>query len=72
MYTSVLAVVFGQALYYGDSRIGWYGAFLFVCFHVFVVLYEEPTLRRQFGSAYEAFSRTVPRWLPSTQHGGRP
>jgi protein-S-isoprenylcysteine O-methyltransferase Ste14 len=66
MYTSVLAVVLGQALYYGSSRIACYGVFLFACFHVFVVLYEEPTLRMQFGSEYEAFSRTVPRWLPRT------
>jgi protein-S-isoprenylcysteine O-methyltransferase Ste14 len=72
MYTSVLAVVFGQSLYYGSSRIAWYGAFLFVCVHCFVLLYEEPTLRRQFGPEYEAFHRTVPRWIPRIQQNGRP
>jgi protein-S-isoprenylcysteine O-methyltransferase Ste14 len=32
--------------------------------HVFVVLYEEPTLRRQFGESYEQYLREVPRWIP--------
>ena len=32
--------------------------------HLFVVVYEEPTLRRQFGQAYEEYTRRVNRWLP--------
>jgi protein-S-isoprenylcysteine O-methyltransferase Ste14 len=32
--------------------------------HTFVVLYEEPTLRRQFGDSYEEYRRNVPRWIP--------
>jgi protein-S-isoprenylcysteine O-methyltransferase Ste14 len=31
---------------------------------LFVVLYEEPTLRRKFGSQYEEYCRHVPRWIP--------
>jgi protein-S-isoprenylcysteine O-methyltransferase Ste14 len=31
---------------------------------LFVVLYEEPTLRRKFGAAYEEYCRNVHRWLP--------
>jgi len=31
---------------------------------LFVRLYEEPTLRRMFGSEYDEFCRHVPRWLP--------
>src|SRR5216110_1043554 len=33
--------------------------------HLFVVLYEEPTLRRTFGDEYEAYFRRVRRWWPS-------
>lgn len=29
---------------------------------VFVVLYEEPALRRAFGDEYETYSRQVGRW----------
>jgi len=32
--------------------------------HLFVIGYEEPTLRRMFGGEYEEFCRNVPRWLP--------
>jgi protein-S-isoprenylcysteine O-methyltransferase Ste14 len=31
---------------------------------LFVLLYEEPTLRRKFGPDYEEYCRNVPRWLP--------
>jgi len=31
---------------------------------LFVRLYEEPTLRRMFGTEYEEYCRNVPRWLP--------
>jgi protein-S-isoprenylcysteine O-methyltransferase Ste14 len=64
MYTSVLAVVFGQAVLYQSWRVARYGVFLFLAFHLFVLLYEEPTLRRKFNGEYEEFCRRVPRWLP--------
>ena len=31
---------------------------------LFVVFYEEPTLRRKFGTDYEEYCRNVPRWMP--------
>jgi protein-S-isoprenylcysteine O-methyltransferase Ste14 len=31
---------------------------------LFVLFYEEPTLRRKFGADYEDFCKHVPRWLP--------
>ena len=31
---------------------------------LFVRLYEEPTLRKLFGSDYDLYRRNVPRWLP--------
>ena len=30
----------------------------------FVIAYEEPTLRDQFGDDYVAYCREVPRWIP--------
>ena len=64
MYTSVLAVVFGQAVLYRDRALAIYGACLALGFHLFVLLYEEPTLRARFHGEYEEFCRRVPRWLP--------
>ena len=32
--------------------------------HLFVTLYEEPTLRWKFGADYDEYRRNVRRWLP--------
>jgi hypothetical protein len=34
-----------------------------LAFNLFVRFYEEPTLRRLFGEAYDEYCRQVPRWL---------
>ncbi|MGQ0685243.1 methyltransferase family protein [Bradyrhizobium sp.] len=64
IYIAVVAVIFGQALLFGDWRLLWYGALLWLFFHVFVVMYEEPTLKQTFGAEYESFRTNVPRWIP--------
>src|SRR5208283_5464092 len=32
--------------------------------HLFVILYEEPTLRKKFGAQYEEYRGNVRRWWP--------
>jgi len=64
IYIAVVAVIFGQALLFGDWRLLWYGALLWLFFHIFVVIYEEPTLKQTFDLEYEAFRANVPRWIP--------
>src|SRR6201996_7649685 len=32
--------------------------------HLFVMFYEEPTLRGKFGAEYEEYCRNVRRWIP--------
>ena len=56
MYTSVLAVVFGQALFYQSKRVAWYGAFLFVCMHLSLVFYEERDLRVRLTESTKNFA----------------
>ena len=55
-----LWVVFGRA---NVAAIATALAVVF-CTALFVILYEEPTLRRTFGAQYEEYCRNVPRWLP--------
>ncbi|HEY7457827.1 MAG TPA: isoprenylcysteine carboxylmethyltransferase family protein [Xanthobacteraceae bacterium] len=64
MYVAVVAVIFGQALLFGDLRLPIYGALFWLACHIFVVAYEEPTLARTFGAEYERFRANVPRWIP--------
>jgi protein-S-isoprenylcysteine O-methyltransferase Ste14 len=39
-----------------------YMAVVFVLFHLFVVLYEEPALESRFGQSYRNYHKAVPRW----------
>jgi protein-S-isoprenylcysteine O-methyltransferase Ste14 len=38
---------------------------------LFVLLYEEPTLRRKFGGDYDEYCRHVPRWIPRIHAWGK-
>jgi protein-S-isoprenylcysteine O-methyltransferase Ste14 len=64
MYLSVTAIVLGQALLAQSVELAIYWAIWFLAVNVFVVAYEEPTLRRMFGAAYDEYTRRVGRWLP--------
>jgi protein-S-isoprenylcysteine O-methyltransferase Ste14 len=64
MYVALVMVVTGQALFLGSLRLLEYGALVWLCTHLFVVLYEEPTLRGTFGDEYKTFCAHVPRWIP--------
>ena len=64
IYVAVVAIVLGQAALFGDGRLLWYGALLWLAFHIFVVAYEEPTLRQTYGAEYEDYRGHVPRWIP--------
>ena len=41
IYIALVSVTVGQALLFGDGRLLWYGAVVWLAFHLFVVLYEE-------------------------------
>ena len=40
--------------------------------HLFVLLYEEPTLRRKFGVEYDECRRNVRRWWPRVRAWNKP
>jgi protein-S-isoprenylcysteine O-methyltransferase Ste14 len=64
IYISALLVVLGQAWLFMSLPLLAYAGAMAVCCHLFVIGYEEPVLRRRFGSAYLEYQRAVPRWLP--------
>jgi len=64
MYLGVLAIIVGNGLILGSLAVFGYAALVALGFALFVLGYEEPTLRRQFGAEYEEFRRNVPRWIP--------
>ena len=64
MYVAVFSLIVGQALLFGNVALLEYGAAVAVGFHLFVIGYEEPTLRKTFGGEYADFCANVPRWIP--------
>jgi protein-S-isoprenylcysteine O-methyltransferase Ste14 len=72
MYIGVFGVILGEAATFRSSRLLAYAAFFCVTVELFVVFYEEPTLRRQFGESYEEYRRSAPRWIPKFKAGQKP
>ncbi|QVQ50318.1 isoprenylcysteine carboxylmethyltransferase family protein [Spiractinospora alimapuensis] len=64
MYVGIAAALVGQALLFGSAWLVLYAVGVHVMFVLWVRLYEEPTLVRQFGSDYETYRRNVPAWIP--------
>lgn len=64
MYLGAALALAGAALYYRSAALFGYAVIFLLATHVFVVLYEEPTLARLFGEPYLRYRSTVPRWLP--------
>lgn len=64
MYVGVITVLLGESLFFESWRLLRYAGYVFITVHLFVVLYEEPALRRKFGDSYEEYRRNVRRWLP--------
>ncbi|MGH8204669.1 MAG: methyltransferase family protein [Steroidobacteraceae bacterium] len=64
MYVGVVLAILGQALWFGSFTLLKYAALVWAGFFLFVLAYEEPALRRQFGAEYEDYRAQVPPWLP--------
>ena len=71
MYVANIMIILGEALVFQSWAVALYGACAAVAFHLFVVVYEEPTLTRVFGADYEAYRESVPRWIPRFRIGHR-
>jgi protein-S-isoprenylcysteine O-methyltransferase Ste14 len=64
MYIGVALVIAGQAWLFHSRHIAIYLACVLMIVHLFVLFYEEPTLRKQFGEEYDLYRARVPRWIP--------
>jgi protein-S-isoprenylcysteine O-methyltransferase Ste14 len=64
MYVGVVTAVLGQALLFRSNGVGIYAAILWGGFTAFIMMYEEPTLEKRYGSRYREFCKHVGRWMP--------
>jgi protein-S-isoprenylcysteine O-methyltransferase Ste14 len=64
MYLAVASAIFGRSMILGSLSLLAYGGLVWFITNLFVLGYEEPTLRKTYGAEYEAFYANVPRWIP--------
>ena len=64
MYVAVVVAILGQGLILGNVALLAYGGLVWLLFHLFVLVYEEPTLGTTFDAEYQSFCAEVPRWIP--------
>ena len=64
MYLCATLIILGEAAVFRSATLALYAGLVLLGFHLFVTLYEEPSLRRRFGPSYDDYRREVSRWLP--------
>ena len=63
MYVGVLTVLLGWVVLFQGVGLVVYALVVALCFHLFVVYYEEPHLQRLFGESYADYRGRVRRWF---------
>jgi len=64
IYVALVIILLGEALLFGDERVAEWAVLFWLFVFAAVVIYEEPTLREQFGEEYRTYCTNVPRWVP--------
>ncbi len=67
MYVGVLLILLGEAVLFESRVLFAYAGLVFLAFYLFVLVLEEPILKRKFGASYEQYYKLVPRWIPRTK-----
>ncbi|SRR6266550_919715 len=70
MYIGAGLALAGAALFYRSLGLLAYTGLFLLATHLFVIWYEEPTLRQTFSAEYEDYCRRVRRWLPRLPASG--
>ena len=52
MYVGVMMILIGEATFFQSNVLWVYLLFIFLAFNLFVLLFEEPRLRKDFGEDY--------------------
>jgi protein-S-isoprenylcysteine O-methyltransferase Ste14 len=63
MYIGVLLILTGEAIFFQSADLWIYTLFVFMAFNAFILLHEEPRLKKDFGEDYKNYCRKVRRWI---------
>jgi protein-S-isoprenylcysteine O-methyltransferase Ste14 len=62
MYVGITLIIFGWAMITGKPWNYVYAVMLPFIFHLRIILYEETEMERLYGTQWERYKRSVPRW----------
>jgi protein-S-isoprenylcysteine O-methyltransferase Ste14 len=63
MYIGVILMLIAEAILFRSVTLWIYSAIVFSAFNLFILLHEEPRMRRDFGDVYLDYCRKVRRWI---------
>lgn len=64
MYAGVITALLGETWLFSSRHMLIYVAVIWILLHLFVCLYEEPTLASRFPEDFARFRQNVRRWIP--------
>lgn len=63
MYIGMMLIIIDEVMYWRSWPVGIYAVVLFIGFNLFIILHEEPRLKREFPAEYEQYMSRVRRWI---------
>lgn len=63
MYVGVMLMLIGEAIFTQSTSLLVYSISVFTAFNLFIVFREEPRLKKDFGTSYHEYCKTVRRWI---------
>ncbi|HQQ97951.1 MAG TPA: isoprenylcysteine carboxylmethyltransferase family protein [Cyclobacteriaceae bacterium] len=63
MYVGVMLILIGESIITSSQTLFVYSAFILLLFHMYVIFFEEPRLRKDFGEDYTRYCEEVRRWF---------
>lgn len=63
MYVGVMLILFGEVIFFKSLSLLIYTLIVMAAFTLFIIYFEEPRLRKDFGEEYEAYAKRVRRWI---------
>ena len=63
IYIAHSLILLSYSLYFGHLLLYIYFSLAVLFYHLIVVLYEEPRLKKLFGKSYDNYKKKVSRWI---------
>lgn len=63
MYVGVTMILIGEAVFFQSVYLWIYLLLVYIAFNIFIMLNEEPRLKKDFGEEYNRYCQKVRRWI---------